>query len=49
LHDLDATVMIPIWNLGAAAIMVGLSALLRWRLGTAVGRGGIGGVPARPE
>jgi hypothetical protein len=27
-HEFDATVMILIWNLGAAALLVGLGALL---------------------
>ena len=31
-HDLDATVMILVWNLGAAAIIVGLGNLFGRRL-----------------
>jgi hypothetical protein len=42
-HDLDATVMILVWNLGTASIMVGLAALFGRRLFSWVGLGSIQG------
>jgi hypothetical protein len=44
LHDLDATVMVLIWNLGAAALIVALGAALGRRMISRVAR-----APARPR